>query len=128
MVLHRPVECTALIGTWAATEDQELADVCDDESDIVLLRHRGRLPSADLGEQSVHQLKGLAHLGGENNLFKLALAKGLAFCIFGLNHTISVKEKSVAWAEGYVANRIVGLWLHSENQAIAFDALQCSRT
>ena len=36
-----------------ATEEQELADLYHDNGDVVQLRHRGGLPSADLGEQSL---------------------------------------------------------------------------
>ena len=40
-------------GLRLATEEQELADLYHDKSDVVQLRHRGGLPSADLGEQSL---------------------------------------------------------------------------
>ena len=49
----RWIATTPLIGRCAATEGQELADVYHDQCDVVLLSHRGGLPSADLGEQSV---------------------------------------------------------------------------
>jgi hypothetical protein len=49
---------------------QDLADVYHDESNVVLLSQRSGLPRANLGEQSVHQLRRWAHLGLENNLFK----------------------------------------------------------
>ena len=65
-------------------------------------------------------------LGAENNLLKLRVTERFAFGIFGLDHPIGVEEKSIAGAEGYVANGIVGLWHHSENQTVAFDTLQCS--
>src|SRR5262249_8136766 len=40
-------------GLRLGTEQQELADLCHDKSAVVQLRHRGGLPSADLGEQSL---------------------------------------------------------------------------
>ena len=40
-------------GLRLATEEQELADLDHDKSDVVQLRHRSGLPSADLGEQSL---------------------------------------------------------------------------
>src|SRR5215469_8353842 len=40
-------------GLRLATEQQELADLYHDKSAVAQLRHRGGLPSADLGEQSL---------------------------------------------------------------------------
>jgi hypothetical protein len=58
---------------------------------------------ANFEEQLIHQLGRRA-----NNLFELAVAKGIAAGALGLNHTVGVKEKAVAWVDGQVANGIVG--------------------
>ena len=63
-------------------------------------------------------------MGAENNLLKLRVTERFAFGIFGLNHPIGVEEKSIARADGYFANRIVGLTRHTENQAVAFNTMQ----
>ena len=96
-------------------EEQELADVYHDKSDVVLLSHRSGLPCANLGDQSVCQFRRWAHLGAENNLFELSVTEWLASAIFRFKQPIGAEEKPVAGADGYVANRIVGLRCHPEN-------------
>ena len=40
-----------------------------------------------------------------NNLFKLAVAKGIAVGILGFGYTVGVKQEAVAWADWHRTNR-----------------------
>jgi len=102
-------------------------NVNHDESNVVVLSHAMRLPSANLGHQFVCYFRGPGVLRAENNRFKLRVPKWFTFRIFGLKHTVCVQQKTVAGADRYVANRIFRRTCHTENQTVAFDTLQSPR-
>lgn len=87
--------------------------------------HSGsRLPAANRGKQFIHQLGRKARLIVANDFFKLAVTERIPATILGLDHTIGVEKKPVAWVDGHLANGVLGLWHHSKNEAVTLDALQ----
>jgi len=118
--------CNGSIGSMQVLKEQVLDNIYHDQSDVVLLRVRGRLPSANFAEQFVCKLRRCAHLAAKNNLFELSDTEWFAFGIFGLNHAIGLEEKAITGADGNIAHGILRLRRHSKNQTVAFDTLQCS--
>ena len=59
-----------------------------------------------------------------DDLFKLAIAEGIAGGILGLNNSVGVKQEAVAGIERNLTNRIVGIRSYSNQQAVAFNPLK----
>jgi len=74
--------CNGSIGSMQVLKEQVLDNIYHDQSDVVLLRVRGRLPSANFAEQFVCKLRRCAHLAAKNNLFELSATEWFAFGIF----------------------------------------------
>ena len=102
---------------------QVLNHIDDDERNVIVLSHGSGLPSTNLREQLIQQLRGWARLIVADDLFKLKLAEGIAAGIFGLTDAVSIKQETVTREDGYVAKRVFGLREHPEQQTVAFDAV-----
>ena len=63
---------------------------------------------AYLGKQLIRQLGGRAPLTVANDLFKLAVAEGIAMGILGRSvYAVCVEQESVTWGERHCTNRVV---------------------